>query len=397
MLMPLYVSLMGGLGWMFARKSHYQLRRLSLLSLSVLVVVSGVALLISRRVEKLLPSLGENWPFHENAIAHFWLVGLLFTILVVCAQIWFGRVNRKYFDVALLALVFGDLAITSGLDKNSSRAFLAPAQELTGPSTNVVLPSQFTKERDLRVLSVEPASDGGKAVHLGAYTMSGLDQGAPGLISALYWHPRLPQRMDSRSVSPSNPETAERVLQLTSTGLVVTPKGIATLNKPLRRFNLFSDYRVVPDPNAQRELLLKPSFDYLQTLLIAGAPNLVVNPLPLSGSVRKLYENANQIDLLVEASDNALLLMTDTFYPGWSATINGASTPVLLANAAFRAIAVPAGQSSVRFKFVHPLWKAGTLVSWCAITLLATLACVARFGMKKNVISFWPPYVIPKV
>ena len=42
-------------------------------------------------------------------------------------------------------------------------------------------------------------------------------------------------------------------------------------------------------------------------------------------------------------------MLNDVWQPWWTATIDGEPAPVLRANARFRAVAVPAGRSTVRF------------------------------------------------
>jgi uncharacterized membrane protein YfhO len=63
-------------------------------------------------------------------------------------------------------------------------------------------------------------------------------------------------------------------------------------------------------------------------------------------------------------------VLTDQEYPGWSVTVNGARAPVLRANHAFRAVAVPAGESVV-------VWTYRPLSLWVgAIVSLVTLGVV---------------------
>ena len=54
--------------------------------------------------------------------------------------------------------------------------------------------------------------------------------------------------------------------------------------------------------------------------------------------------------VLVTGADG-FLVVTDQFYPGWAATVNGTPTTVLRANVAFRALRLPAGESTVEFRY----------------------------------------------
>jgi len=52
----------------------------------------------------------------------------------------------------------------------------------------------------------------------------------------------------------------------------------------------------------------------------------------------------------------AWLLITDTWYPGWRATVNREPVPILQANGAFRAVPVPPGESVVQMDFQTRNW-----------------------------------------
>ena len=89
------------------------------------------------------------------------------------------------------------------------------------------------------------------------------------------------------------------------------------------------------------------------------------------------------VEVEVEASAPAWLFLADTFDPGWSATVDGQARPIRLANAMFRAVAVPAGRHVVAFRYTPaPLaWGATvTLATGLAVLLLA----VAGAGLARR-------------
>ncbi|MCZ6690968.1 MAG: YfhO family protein [Planctomycetota bacterium] len=108
----------------------------------------------------------------------------------------------------------------------------------------------------------------------------------------------------------------------------------------------------------------------------AETPEPPAAPLPEGapeGEVRVTNYLPREVRVSVEANPApAILVMSDTHYPGWRATIGGQETPILLANHAFRAVKVPAGSYEVVFRF-DP--KSFTWGAW--ITALALLLSVA--------------------
>jgi hypothetical protein len=76
------------------------------------------------------------------------------------------------------------------------------------------------------------------------------------------------------------------------------------------------------------------------------------------------------IQLEAHAVRDGLLVLTDTFYPGWRATVDGVEQPIIRANFLFRGIMVRAGQHHVELRY-HP-WSFQIGLSIAALTLLFT-------------------------
>ena len=87
--------------------------------------------------------------------------------------------------------------------------------------------------------------------------------------------------------------------------------------------------------------------------------------------------NSLAIDLWSERE--ALLVVTDAWYPGWRATVNGRAAPIAEVNAFQRGIRVPAGNSSVVMRYEPWTVRAGILVS-----LAALIAVVAWLVLNRS-------------
>jgi hypothetical protein len=89
--------------------------------------------------------------------------------------------------------------------------------------------------------------------------------------------------------------------------------------------------------------------------------------------VQIIAYTARQVDIEVETSSPGVLVLGDTYFPGWKAEINGREVPVFRANYLLRGIVVDSGRHRVRF-FYHPLSFhigfgltviAGAVILWC--------------------------------
>jgi hypothetical protein len=78
------------------------------------------------------------------------------------------------------------------------------------------------------------------------------------------------------------------------------------------------------------------------------------------------YENDRAVIQTI-ADGRRLLVMSDVYYPGWTVTIDGRAAPILVANYAFRAVSVPPGSHTVRFRYQPNTVMYGALVSLIAV------------------------------
>jgi uncharacterized membrane protein YfhO len=90
-------------------------------------------------------------------------------------------------------------------------------------------------------------------------------------------------------------------------------------------------------------------------------------------------DGLNAIDIRVHTPTNRVLLITDTYDPGWKATVDGEPVEIIPANLAFRAVAVPAGEHLVRLHFTHGGLRTGRWLMCLGLAILLALivACAA--------------------
>jgi hypothetical protein len=70
-----------------------------------------------------------------------------------------------------------------------------------------------------------------------------------------------------------------------------------------------------------------------------------------SGTVTLLSETPSEQRWEVQSEAPGWLVVRDLYWPGWKATVEGASAEVLPADGLFRAVAVRAGSHEVRFRY----------------------------------------------
>ncbi len=98
-------------------------------------------------------------------------------------------------------------------------------------------------------------------------------------------------------------------------------------------------------------------------------------PLPPAsgrGSVAITDYRPEAVTLRVEADAESLLILTDSFYPGWEAAIDGVPAPVWPVDGLFRGVFVPAGEHEIVMSFRPEGYRRGVLLS--VVGILALLA-----------------------
>lgn len=87
----------------------------------------------------------------------------------------------------------------------------------------------------------------------------------------------------------------------------------------------------------------------------------------LQRTARVVVDEADEVRIRVEApAGGGWLVLTDTWYPGWEATVNGREVPIVRANYLFRAVRVPAGTSEARFRYRPWTFRAGLGITLAA-------------------------------
>ena len=77
--------------------------------------------------------------------------------------------------------------------------------------------------------------------------------------------------------------------------------------------------------------------------------------------------------------------MTDSFYPGWSASIDGTEVDHYRANLAFRALPIPAGRHVVEFRYDPRGFVVGAIISAISIgVVLLGFVLLRRAGRRDS-------------
>ena len=133
------------------------------------------------------------------------------------------------------------------------------------------------------------------------------------------------------------------------------------------------------DP-ADRVVLLGPE------LAAAGLSNEVqaIKPAAANGRVSVDRFEPERVALQVDLPAPGVLVLSDSWYPGWQATVDGEPVPVLRANLLFRAVVLPAGVHDVVFEFKSASLRTGFMAALAAALVLLALLVFAWIRAKRG-------------
>ncbi len=119
------------------------------------------------------------------------------------------------------------------------------------------------------------------------------------------------------------------------------------------KMSLFYSYETIQDKDKILNRFYSDEFDF-RTILILEE-KIPVKLEKGEGEVKITTYSPQYIKAKVTSTKTALLFITDNYYPGWRAKVNGREAKIYRADYSFRSILVPKGNSVVEFNYVLDL------------------------------------------
>jgi hypothetical protein len=147
----------------------------------------------------------------------------------------------------------------------------------------------------------------------------------------------------------------------------------------LPRAWMVSDVVTYTDATSFEKQFFDPAFDPAKTVLLPTGATLSTAPDNTATATISSY-TPNRITIQTQSKTDQLLILSDTYFPGWHATVDGNATPIMPAFFTLRAVSVPAGARTVILDYRPISFAIGSKTSMMGVILVALL-CIA---MKKR-------------
>ncbi|MBI4518489.1 MAG: YfhO family protein [Deltaproteobacteria bacterium] len=172
-----------------------------------------------------------------------------------------------------------------------------------------------------------------------------------------------------------------RDAQELTAGLVRVEMPAWVMNPEARGFALFEDPEALPRAYAVNQAQCGMALDEWFRRVAAGSFDLRRSVMLEDGCVPGGRGRSAEREVVIEAygdtfvritaemEEAGYLVLTDSYYPGWQAYVNGRREPIRRANAVARAVRIAPGHSVVEFRYVPWSFYGGSVISGLTLVL----------------------------
>ena len=96
--------------------------------------------------------------------------------------------------------------------------------------------------------------------------------------------------------------------------------------------------------------------------VVEGLPSFTTQPAAGDHAEIVAY-TPERVEIQTRNTNRALLVLSDSAYPGWTATVDGQPSPIYTTNYLFRGIDLPPGEHTVLFQYQPMSWRRGLWLS----------------------------------
>lgn len=123
-------------------------------------------------------------------------------------------------------------------------------------------------------------------------------------------------------------------------------------------------------------------YDPSKIAIVEEQLNLKPQNPDLSGTAKMLDLSNTKLEVQTNSSSPTFLVLSDIYYPGWQATVDGKPVHIFQTNYVLRGIAISPGLHKVKVEFKPLTWQLGAGISTASLSLLGYLGF--KFRGKAN-------------
>ncbi len=150
----------------------------------------------------------------------------------------------------------------------------------------------------------------------------------------------------------------------------------------LPRSYFMYNYKVISDENKIKEMMTSSEFDPRKFVILEEYPEIDIQTTDITNWESEIIDyKLNSIKLNVSTPQNGILVLSEIFYPGWKAFVDGVEKKIYRCNWNQRAIMVPTGSHNIELIFKPTSFYKGIWMS--SFSLLFSIIALIYFKNKK--------------
>ena len=120
------------------------------------------------------------------------------------------------------------------------------------------------------------------------------------------------------------------------------------------RVSVVPSWTVATDPEEALNAVLTPGFDPSRTVHLEQDPGIEMIENGEPGTATYHEMQPEDVRIVVDAAAPSIVVIRNSYDPGWSASVDGVSAPVLATDYLIQGVAVPAGHHRIRLVYRDP-------------------------------------------
>jgi uncharacterized membrane protein YfhO len=137
-----------------------------------------------------------------------------------------------------------------------------------------------------------------------------------------------------------------------------------------------------------QDMLRSPNFSLSENVVLEGrfreseVEALEQAPLTDNSTAEIIRYEPDRVAIKAYAEHASILVLTDTWYPGWEVRVDGVPTAIHQADGLVRAVYLTRGEHMVEFMYSPESFRIGLTTTVISAVVLLSLLVISRFKMR---------------
>jgi hypothetical protein len=162
------------------------------------------------------------------------------------------------------------------------------------------------------------------------------------------------------------------------------PSWLYMIERPVPRVYVVNKTLVETNSKEILRQLGSPDFDPMQEVVLDT--ELAIKPQhPLVATATIVHHENQSVTVQASLNDSGVLVLADSYYPGWKVYVDGREEVIRRANLFFRAVPLPAGSHTVEFRYEPRSFTIGLAISIATLFAILATSVICCMRQRKKI------------